>query len=385
MIIILQKQIFCRVAFFCVLASFILFQSLLAEPLKLENPIEPFQINPILNPFAVVKSHGTKPSKIKIEFTGAKSFSSAELRTALAEPIQEISRLDLTSASADDLAFFLGIFYRKNGFPDADIKWKITEINGLTLTISEGQRVGIGDINFIGNIKISSIVLNDYLVGSTQERFPRLRNHLPFVESDIETGIERIHSLYEAQGFLDILVEPAQFFIHADKADIFITVHEGTPYRFGALNITGDLVFGQLPQTGGKSVDRQTTLITRLEPFSKKPYTPETVSMMQREIVYYYRTQGYYDVEVVAIPGLGKEGIVPVTFQIASGNVYRFGAVKESGLDRLHSGFLKRRFAKLNGKFYNPEKLDDVYRALMRTGLFKSLRFTSQPLPSHEI
>ena len=158
MIIILQKQIFCRVAFFCVLASFILFQSLLAEPLKLENPIEPFQINPILNPFAVVKSHGTKPSKIKIEFTGAKSFSSAELRTALAEPIQEISRLDLTSASADDLAFFLGIFYRKNGFPDADIKWKITEINGLTLTISEGQRVGIGDINFIGNIVTDRIL-----------------------------------------------------------------------------------------------------------------------------------------------------------------------------------------------------------------------------------
>ena len=361
------------------LSIYLLFQLFFLA--KSEGSIEPFQPNPV----AAQSTRGIKNTGIEIDFIGAKSFTPVALRTALVEPIQEITQGGLTAATADDTAFFLGIFYRNNGFPDVDVKWAITSKGGLTLTISEGQETELGKIIFIGNSKISSKTLTDYVVGSTRERFPRQRKNLPFVLSDIQTGVERIHSLYETQGFLDVIVDPAQFLIVAGKADISITVHEGLQYHFGTLNITGDLVFRKFEKNAEKSEDPQIALLKMLEPFSKKPYTPETLSNMQREIVYFYRTRGYYDVQVEAKSDPAKEGMIPVTFKITTGNIYRFGEVQESGLDRLQPGFLKKRFAKLNGKFYNPEKLDDLYRSLMRTGLFKSLRITSKPLPSNEI
>jgi outer membrane protein assembly complex protein YaeT len=347
---------------------------LLAQPVKNGESVEPFRPNPS----GAFTPHHAKAAGVKIDFSGVKSFSENALRTALADQIEEIAQSGLTPAAADDTAFFLGIFYRKNGFPDVEVKWNIAAGGKLALAVSEGPKIWLSDIRFSGNKAITAKVLADYVEGTTRERFPRLRQKLPYVQSDVETGVSRIQSLYESQGFLNVSVEPAKISFTAGKtaADISITIHEGTQYHFGKLNLDGDLVF--YPQTG---------LLKKLKPFSEKPYTPDTVTNMQREIVYYYRVRGYYEAKVDASsdPAAAKDGIAPVTFLITAGNIYRFDGVNESGLDRLHPGFLKKRFAGLHGQFYNPEKLDDVYRSLMRTGLFKSLRITSKTLPTHEV
>jgi len=361
------------------------FLSLPVQGAKPAEDVEPFRPNPT----AALTPRTVKASNTEIDFSGVKSFPENTLRAALAEQIGTITQSGLTPAAADDTAFFLGIYYRKNGFPDVEVKWEIKTGGKLLLAVSEGPRIWLGNIHFEGNAGIQAAVLKDYVVGSTRERFPRLRQKLPFVATDIETGVERIQALYQAQGYLNVSVDPARISFTAGKsvADISITIHEGLQYHFGHLNITGDLVFGKLSQRGAPANDPQTELLEMLKPFSEKPYTPDSVSNMQREIVYFYRLRGYYDAKVEASsdPVTAKDGIVPVTFQITTGNIYRFGEVHENGLDRLHPGFLQKRFAKLRGKFYNPEKLDDVYRALMRTGLFKSLRITSNPLHSGEI
>ncbi|MEI8343234.1 MAG: POTRA domain-containing protein, partial [Verrucomicrobiota bacterium] len=368
------------------ISSFLLaFHPPLAPAANTSGPVEPFRPNPT----AAQTPRNTKAVSAKIEFTGVKSFPENTLRTALVEQIEAITQSGLSPAAADDTAFFLGIYYRKNGFPDVEVKWTILPGGNLLLAVSEGPQIWLGNISFIGNTGITSEVLKDYVAGTTRERFPRLRQKLPFVQSDIETGVERIQSLFESQGYLNVSVEPANVSFIAGKtvANLSITIHEGTQYHFGTLNITGDLVFGKLSQRGTPANDPQTALLDMLKPFSKKPYTPDTVENMKREIVYFYRLRGYYDVQVESSsdPDTAKNGVVPVTFNITTGNVYRFGDVNETGLDRLHPDFLQKRFAKLRGKFYNPEKLDDVYRALMRTGLFTSLRITSKPLPSGEI
>ena len=356
------------------LSALVAFHPLLAQPKKSNDAVAPFRPNPT----GAFAARNAKTTGVEINFSGVKSFSENVLRAALADQIEEITQSGLTPAAADDTAFFLGIFYRKNGFPDVEVKWNIAAGGKLALTVTEGPQIWLGSINFAGDKAITAKVLKDYVAGTTRERFPRLRQKLPFVESDIETGVGRIRSLYESQGFLNVSVDPAKVSFAAGKtvADISVTIHEGLQYHFGKLNLTGDLVF--YPQT---------ELLKTLEPFSKKPYTPDAVSNMQREIVYFYRLRGYYEAQVEASsdPATAKDGVVPVTFNITTGNVYRFGGINESGLDRLHPGFLQKRFSKLRGKFYNPEKLDDIYRSLMRTGLFKSLRITSKPLPSHEV
>ncbi|MGB8353987.1 MAG: POTRA domain-containing protein, partial [Chthoniobacteraceae bacterium] len=312
-----------------------------------------------------------------IVFAGATKFPERELREALSDQIQAIRDSGLNPASADDAAFFLGIFYHKKGYSQAAVKWAING-NRLVLNVVEGPAAIVQEATFSGNQSIPSPKLRDYLLGETRERLSMLQQQLPYISADIETGVERVRGLYQSEGFLDSIVDQPEVTFSLDKTRVLIhaTVHEGIQYRFGKLNFTGDLVF--YPQTD---------LLDALKPFTDLPYTQAQVTNMQRKIVYFYRSRGYFDVKVESHsdPAEAQKGLVPVNFDVQSGSVYRFGGVKVTGLERLQAGFLPKRFAKLRGKFYNPTKLDEVYREMIRTGLFKSLKITSKPLPSNEV
>ncbi len=315
--------------------------------------------------------------KADIDFVGVTGFSAPQMRAALADQIESIDSSGLSPAAADDTAFFLGVFLRKNGYSQADVAWKIAPGNRLVLSVSQGPLTRIGDTIFRGNKNVPEKTLREYIIGATRERFSAMKTDLPFVEADVQTGVERIAGLYLSEGFLDVVVDPPEIAYSPDKtrASVAITIHEGQRYTFGRLSFDGDLVF--FPPE----------LLKTVEPFSKEPYSPERVTNMQRALVYYYKSRGYFEAKVDATsdPAIAKNGVVPVSFRIDSGNVFRFDGVKAAGLDRLSAKFLPNRFAKLHGKFYNPAKLDEIYRELMRTGLFKNLRVTSKPLPSNEI
>ena len=329
------------------------------------------------SPGAPAPAPAAATGRTDIIFAGVTKFREKELRDALSDQIEAIRDYGLNGASADDAAFFLGLYYHKHGYSQADVKWSI---NGsrLVLNVVEGPPAIVQEATFSGNQSIPSPKLRDYLLGATKERLSMLKQELPYISADIETGVERIRGLYQSEGFLDSVVDQPETTFSADnrRVLIHINVHEGQQYYFGKLNFTGDLVF--YPQT---------ELLTALKPFTEKPYTPSQVTNMQRKIVYFYRSKGYFDVKVTveSDPAKAQNGLVPADFDIQSGSVYRFGGVKVTGLTRLHAGFLPKRFAKLRGKFYNPARLDEIYREMMRTGLFKSLKITSTPLPSKEV
>lgn len=332
--------------------------------------VEKFQPNPVQSLPTPAPASGA----LNLRFSNATGYGEKELRAAIADQIEAINSDGLSPAAADDAAFFLGLFYRKNGYTQAEVKWEIAGARTLVLKINAGPLTKVDQIQIAGCSHFSEAVLREYVLGATRERFPRAKDNAPFVEGDIETGIERIRGLYQADGYLEVVVDPPEFSYSRDqtRATAKITIHEGTQYHFGKLTFAGDLVF--FPQTA---------LLNELRPFTEKPYTRLQVSNMQRKVIYFYKTRGYFNVKVAveSDPANGKGGIVPVVFHIDSGSVFRFDGVSATGLDRLRPGFLPNRFAKLHGRFYNPVKLAEVYQDMMRTGLFKNLKITSKPLP----
>ena len=61
-----------------------------------------------------------------VVINGATAFKEDELRSQLKEQIAAISQLGLTPARADDAAFLLQLYYRKNGFEKADVHYTIS-------------------------------------------------------------------------------------------------------------------------------------------------------------------------------------------------------------------------------------------------------------------
>src|SRR5256712_1052881 len=310
-----------------------------------------------------------------IEFRGQQAFDEKQLRSALKEQITTIEDFGLSPARADDLAFFLEVFYRKHGYADVNVHYAIESQNRLRLDITEGPRMTLGTVTFDGNTREPAEKLFEYVVGPTRERYSKLEKKLPFVAADIQEGTNLVHRFYVADGFLDAVVDPPRYTFRREinQVDVVIPIHEGQQYFFGSLSFSGQTVY-----------DAE-TLRGQMLDLLQQPYTDARVADIPRRLQAYFKARGYYDVKVAATgaPEEAVNGRVPVQISVAAGPVYHFDGVTVSGLNRLHPSYVIKRFSKLEGKTYSPDVLDDRFRTLMKTGLFNLLQFKPVPVDGH--
>ena len=310
-----------------------------------------------------------------IEFRGQQAFKEKELRSQLKEEITTIEDYGLNPARADDLAFFLEVFYRKHGYAKVNVHYVIESQNRLRLDITEGPLMALGKVIFDGNIKEPTDKLFEYVVGPTRERYSKLQKNLPFVAADMEEGAKLVHRLYVAEGFLDSAVDPPRYIFRdqSNQVDVVIPIHEGRQYFFGITSFSGRTIYDS------------ETLRGQMSDLLQQPYTDARVADIPRRLEAYYKARGYYDVKVdaTAVPDEAVNGRVPVQVVISPGAVYHFDSVTVSGLDRLRPSYVIKRFSRLEGKTYSPDVLDERFRTLMKTGLFNLLQIKPVPVDGH--
>jgi outer membrane protein insertion porin family len=325
---------------------------------------------------AVVKEQEKRAKQASIiEFRGQQAFDEKQLRSALKEEINTVEDFGLTPARADDLAFFLEVFYRKHGYAKVNVRYVIESGSRLRLDITEGPRFMLSKVVFDGNTREPADKLFEYLVGPTRERYSRLEKTLPFVAADMDEGAKLVQRFYVAEGFLDVVVDPPsdKFEGQSPEVDVVVPIHEGRQYFFGYVAFTGQTVYGA-EALRGQIVD-----------LLQKPYTDVRVEDIPRRLEAYFKARGYYDVKVVAsgAPEEALNGRVPVQIVISAGPVYHFDGVTVNGLTRLHPSFVTKRFTRLSGKTYSPDVIDERFRTLMKTGLFNLLQIKPVPVDGH--
>lgn len=311
-----------------------------------------------------------------IDFRGEKAFADKDLRSALKDQITTIDQYGLSPARADDVAFFLELFYRKHGYAKVNVHYSI-ESDRLRLDIDEGPQYTLGQIEFAGNRHEPIDKLFDYVVGPTRERYSKLQKTLPFVASDVQEGVDLVERFYIADGFLEAKVEPPDYRYRQGEpiVDVVVQISENRQYFFGNIAFTGNTVYDPA------------TLRGQVEDLLKQPYTEARVSDLPRRFQAYFKQRGYYDVKVEATgePNAATNGRVPVHIAISAGPIYHFGQTIVTGLHRLRSSYVTRRFATLDGKTYSPEAVDEKFRTLMRTGLFNLLQVKPVPIEGEDL
>ncbi|HST31484.1 MAG TPA: BamA/TamA family outer membrane protein [Chthoniobacterales bacterium] len=328
---------------------------------------------------AVAKAQEKRAQAVaNVEFSGQQAFTEKDLRSAVKEQLATLNQYGLSSARADDLAFFVEVFYRKHGYTKATVRYKIENGDRLRLEINEGALMDLGTITFEGNAHEPEKKLFEFVVGPTRERYSKLQRTLPFVASDVQEGAELVHRLYVAEGFLDAAVDQPRytFVTEANRVDVTIPIREGRQYFFGDVSFRGQTIYGAEALRG------------QLEDLLKQPYTDARVADIPRRLQAYFKTRGYYaaKVEATAEPEPGKSRHVPVQVVVSPGPLYRFsGEVSVNGLTRLNPSFVQKRFARLKGKIYSPEVLDDRFRTLMKTGLFNVLKIDPAPVADEDL
>lgn len=317
----------------------------------------------------------TKTGDVTVQYVGVTAFTEPELSDTLFDALDTIKAEGLTPATADDAAFFLELFYRKNGYTFASINYQILNAQTLRLTVNEGMLVVLGGIEFTGNEHFEDAGnFREYVVGQTRERFPASRKDLPYVDADVQKGADLVQRFYLSQGYLEARVgQPSVEYVNdRTRANLTIPIVEGRAYHFGAVTIEGQLVF---PQSEVYGLIKDETAL---------PYTRPRVDSMQRRLEDYYKQHGYFTATVTATSDPTKadsRNRVATRYVVNPGPLYRFDGVRVVGTDRLKPGFLQNRLRKLSGKTYDPKALDDTYQQLIRTGLFSQLRVEPKPQP----
>ncbi|PYK11431.1 MAG: hypothetical protein DME61_00730 [Verrucomicrobia bacterium] len=322
---------------------------------------------------AVVKEQEKRAKQTSIiEFRGQQAFAEKELRSALKEEITTVQDFGLSAARADDLAFFLEVFYRKHGYAKVNVHYVIESGSRVRLDITEGPRFMLRTVIFDGNAREPADKLFEYMVGPTRERYSKLEKRLPFVAADMEEGTHLVDRFYIAEGFLDAVVDPPRYKFQeqSTEVDVLVPVHESRQYFFGSVSFSGQTVYGA-EALRGQIVD-----------LLQRPYTEVRVADIPRRLQAYFKARGYYDIKVEAsgAPEEAVNGRVPVEITISPGPVYHFDGVTVNGLTRLHPSFVTKRFARLNGKTYSPDVLDERFRTLMKTGQFNLLQIKPVPV-----
>src|SRR6266567_141535 len=325
---------------------------------------------------AVVKEQEKRARQTSIiEFRGQQAFKEKDLRVALKEEITTIEDFGLSPARADDLAFFVEVFYRKHGYAKVDVHYVIESGDRLRLDINEGPRFLLGTVTFDGNPHEPADKLFEYMVGPTRERYSRLEKRLPFVAADLEEGTHLVHRFYVGEGFLDADVDPPRykFLEQSSEVDVVVPIHEGRQYFFGTIGFGGRTVYGAEALRG------------QIADLVQRPYTDARVEDIPRRLEAYFKARGYYDVKVVATgtPDEAVNGRVPVQIVVSPGPVYHFDGVTVNGLTRLNPSFVTKRFTRLSGKTYSPDVLDERFRTLMKTGQFNLLQIKRVPVDGH--
>src|SRR6266403_5873049 len=251
-----------------------------------------------------------------IEFRGEQAFDEKELRSALKEEITTIEDFGLSPARADDLAFFLEVFYRKHGYTKVNVHYVIESGSRLRLDITEDPRFMLRTVVFEGNAQEPADKLFEYIVGPTRERYSRLEKRLPFVAADMEEGARLVQRFYNAEGVLDAVVDPPRYKFqdHSNEVDVVVPVHEGREYFFGSITFSGQTVYGAEALRG------------QLVDLVQRPYNDARVADIPRRLQAYFKARGYYDVKVEATgaPEEAVNGRVPVQIVISPGPVYHF-------------------------------------------------------------
>src|SRR5213595_90892 len=325
---------------------------------------------------AVVKEQEKRAKRASIiEFRGEQAFKEKEVRSALKEEITTVEDFGLSPARADDLAFFLEVFYRKHGYAKVDVHYVIESGARLRLDINEGPRFLLRNVVFDGNSHEPADKLFEYMVGPTRERYSRLEKRLPFVASDLEEGTHLVQRFYVAEGFLNAVVDPPRDKFLGDSSDVEVVVpiHEGRQYLFGNITFSGQTVYGAEALRG------------QISDLLQRPYTDVRVDDIPRRLEAYFKARGYYDAKVVAdgAPDEAVNSRVPVHIVVSPGAVYHFDGVTVTGLRRLHPSFVTKRFTRLEGKTYSPDALDERFRTLMKTGQFNVLQIKPVLVDGH--
>jgi outer membrane protein insertion porin family len=184
-----------------------------------------------------------KPTILGIGLSGNEEFDDEKIRenlTLKAGAVLNLARVRTNAEIIEDL-------YKEENFHNAKVAYRVTELANnqvnVEFQITEGQKLDIQDIKFIGNHTFDDGDLKDVM--RTKEKQWLISWLTGAGDLDLEKlnqDVIAISSFYQNHGFINVKVSDPDVAFQEDAIEITIKISEGDRYTIGDVDIQGDLI-----------------------------------------------------------------------------------------------------------------------------------------------
>jgi outer membrane protein insertion porin family len=311
---------------------------------------------------------------VDVTFDGNASFSATTLTRVIEDLLIEFSRDPALEAPILDAAADLDDFYLTEGFPEAEVDYRVEREPELraVFVIREGPRVTMGLPAFTGNDAIPTSAL---LPLWSRANSGLLGNGDPyFVLDDLRGFAVAIRARYLSRGSLEVEVQgPAvQRAEGSDRASVSFHVIEGLPFVLTAIELAEPLA--------------ATGIALRTDELVGKVFVEQELQTEVLRVREALRNRGYYDPRIsMAIEPRSESHTVTATIRGDPGERVRVVGYGISGLERTARSVIESEVAFAAGEWFSGAAVDETIGELYRTGVFAKVEIRPRKVGEGEV
>jgi outer membrane protein insertion porin family len=307
----------------------------------------------------------------KVQFEGNKKLKDADLEKIV--QLKPGGALRRAAVQAD--AARIAEIYRLGGRYAAEITPKtIARGNGrvdLVFEINEGPKTGIKTIAFVGNQAFSASRLKAVIATTESGWFGFLKTSDAYDPDRVQADGELIRRFYAKNGFADARLITAVGSYDPAQHGVVLTfsLEEGARYRLGTIEIASHVA----------TLDAATLPIPQ-QVASGDLYNGEAVEKAVTDLVIAAGKRGHPFVSVHVHTRRDRAaGTIGIVFTLDDGAHRYIERIVVHGNTKTREEVIRREFDIAEGDALNAALIDRAERRLKALGLFKTVRFSSEP------
>ncbi len=263
--------------------------------------------------------------------------------------------------------------YSDKGYSDAKVTFKAIPQPDNTafgeFDVTEGSKVEITKINFVGNHAFTSTELSYQIETRTYSKLLSWVTGWGALDpKKLQEDVDRLTAFYYDNGYLNVQVAPPEIARSNGHITVTFSIDEGTPYRVGRITIEGNLKF---PRSQLRKL------------LSMKSGQLFRGSSLQRQVLAlsdFYSNRGYAYVNVDPRTQLVHSvKRVNVMFLVNPGHEVIVDRINISGNTKTADKVIRREIQVQEQEPYSAEEIRDSKVRLDRLGFFSDTRITTSP------
>ncbi|MDR6953676.1 outer membrane protein insertion porin family [Ancylobacter sp. 3268] len=241
----------------------------------------------------------------------------------------------------------------------------------LVFEITEGEKLGVAEIKFVGNKSFSDWKLKDELTTTESNWLSWLKNTDVYDVDRINSDQELLRRFYLKNGYADFRIVSVTADLDRKKEGFVITyvLDEGQQYRVGTVDVVSSI----------KDVD-PARIRSALRVAKGQVYNAELVEKSVENATIEVSKSGYAFAQVRPRGDRNPEArTISLVFAVEEGPRVYIERIEIRGNTRTRDWVIRREFDLAEGDAYNRVLVDRAERRLRNLGFFKDVKISNEP------